>query len=230
MALGTMAMLENAVSHSKTMAETGKLYHQAMGVKLGQGDCVTTLSAENVAVFWDGSVKNPAAKCIMQWRYSAGHFRNMMSETSKVCAVGVHQKTNSNWWCAQTFSWDNPDVSCRMNIGFETPTPSISPSTSPTLMLSISETSPQSTSANSAVLPPTSQPSPSGSSLASSCMKFKKINVVKMDESEIEIVQACTLNQTSCSCRFRVISENGNAIYSTNSSRYLAGLFSSFFF
>ena len=102
MQLGTEAMLKNSMHRSKVQSRRGSLFHQSMEVKICSGKCTTTLSAENVALFQYLGINNPAAQC--KWRYSPGHFRNVISTTSNVCAIGIYNDSSDSWWCNQTFS------------------------------------------------------------------------------------------------------------------------------
>lgn len=103
--IGTKAMLQNALQHSRVMASKDNLYHQPVGSGLyvGSGLCRAMLSAENIAYNFVERGASPAQKCVKQWRESPGHYRNIVGRNHVNVVVAIFVSGNKIW-CTQTFS------------------------------------------------------------------------------------------------------------------------------
>lgn len=110
---GTMAMLQNAMQHTKTQAAKEDIFHQDIAtVKFGPAECQDDLSGENVAMHWKPFfAKNPAWYCVMnQWLRSDGHRENMMRPEFKTGVIGIIQGKDGRQTCTQTFLSHEPKL------------------------------------------------------------------------------------------------------------------------
>lgn len=104
--VGTKAMLDNAMRHSEIMKGRDNIFHQDIGsVIVARGAaCQTSLSSENVAMYMDSRVRNAAAQCVIQWRDSPGHYKNIMRSGNDNTVIGIYVAPDRTVWCTQTFS------------------------------------------------------------------------------------------------------------------------------
>lgn len=103
--IGTNAMLQNALAHSRVMASRGKIFHQQIGrVYVGSGACYGRLTGENVALNFYRPSANAAAMCVEQWRKSPPHYRNIVKNNNANLVIGIYIDQNRKIWCTQTFS------------------------------------------------------------------------------------------------------------------------------
>lgn len=108
--MGTLAMFENALAHSKRMAGRGRLFHQSLkGLNQAPGfQCKSFISGENVAQnyvpFDTSKPTDPAYMCMQQWKNSPGHYRNIISTYHKFVVVGVYIDSKHLIWCTQLFA------------------------------------------------------------------------------------------------------------------------------
>ena len=105
LAMGSKAMLSNAMQHNKVMASRNNLFHQQLGnVVIGTGECRGTLSGENIAYNFVRQGSDAAAMCVKQWEKSPGHYRNIVNRNNRNVIVAVWVASNKQVWCTQTFS------------------------------------------------------------------------------------------------------------------------------
>lgn len=100
--IGTQSMLDNAVSHSKKMANGSRLRHQFLSSASEAVGCDLFISAENIAR--TGGSADPVEQCMSMWENSEGHLNNIMGATEgDYVVVGVYND-GKQWWCTQTFA------------------------------------------------------------------------------------------------------------------------------
>jgi len=103
---GSLYMFDNAMDHSKVQDRAKDIFHQPIesGVQVGQGECLVTLSGENVAFYSNSRFKNAAMYCVMDlWKNSLGHYNNMMTASHKNTVIAIY-RSNGRVTCTQTFS------------------------------------------------------------------------------------------------------------------------------
>ncbi len=102
--MGTEAMLNNAMDHSKNLAAKGKLEHQKLDFRL----CGSHIMGENVSqnhIFLapKSGPSDPTKMCIVQFKNSPGHYANMISQRFTHFVMGVFVTEDGYIWCTQTF-------------------------------------------------------------------------------------------------------------------------------
>lgn len=105
--VGTIAMLENALDHSRAMAKHGGLYHQTGPNTI----CGFDMAGENVSlnhVFKNDEKKptDPVKLCFEQFWGSEPHRNNLLASTATHFVQGVFVAEDGYIWCTQTF-WKN---------------------------------------------------------------------------------------------------------------------------
>jgi uncharacterized protein YkwD len=100
-----------AQKHAENMAKQERLAHRLDGksVKeriLGEG-YEARLVAENNAEAPVGSNKSPAA-VVQAWRYSPGHYKNIMHELVTETGIGVAKGKSGRWYFCQVFAAPKP--------------------------------------------------------------------------------------------------------------------------
>ena len=107
---GSISMFDNAMKHSIDQDRKGDIFHQPLqnGIRVGSGDCRTTLSGENVAYYRNRRIKNAAMYCVLElWKNSDGHYKNMINRSFKSVVIAIY-RNNGRITCTQTFSRDVP--------------------------------------------------------------------------------------------------------------------------
>ena len=102
--MGTEAMLDNAMDHSRKLAKLGKLEHQAMGLRI----CRRSLVGENVAVnhvrlAQKNKPTDPTRMCTVQFKKSPSHYANMIKPSFTHFVMGIFIADDGYIWCTQTF-------------------------------------------------------------------------------------------------------------------------------
>lgn len=126
---GTISMLNNAVAHSRHMAETGDFSHQDLGQVTKNIGCDLFCSGENIAWFGGGAIGGAPEKCFNLWRNSPGHYNNMISEND-YSVIGIFQGSNGRVYCTQTLAKERSrevktvvgGAQCDLASGNSTPT------------------------------------------------------------------------------------------------------------
>lgn len=105
---GTVAMLDNAMAHSRTMSKSGGIFHQKLN-KLSP-ICNVRIAGENVAQNHEINMKpagkgtDPAKMCVEQFRTSPPHYENLIESSFTNTVMGVLVGSDGYIWCTQTFS------------------------------------------------------------------------------------------------------------------------------
>lgn len=102
---GTMAMLQNALSHSSALADQERLRHQ--NLKETSLGCNAFFSGENLAqnnLINAGSPPNVARMCVKQLENSPNHYENIISDYHKYTVMGVYIDADDKVWCTQIFA------------------------------------------------------------------------------------------------------------------------------
>lgn len=99
--VGPVAMLDNAVKHSKDMMHGLGLEHQSLPSVTSEVGCGVFISGENIAMNSGMNYRDPAEQCLEQWETSSEHFQNIMSDHDFV-TVGIYREGGQTW-CTQTF-------------------------------------------------------------------------------------------------------------------------------
>ena len=86
-----------AVKQAKAMAAAGEIYHQDLGVIMGECHLVT--AGENVAYGY------PTGRSVVNqgWMRSDGHRANILSTAFRRVAVAARRDDSGTWYAAQVF-------------------------------------------------------------------------------------------------------------------------------
>lgn len=104
--IGTVSMLDNAVSHSRRMTGEYGFNHQDLNTAQSIIGCDVRVSGENIAMFW-GYDSDPVVQCVKQWEESTPHRDAIMrAEAGDLVVVGIYNNPNGNkhWSCTQIFA------------------------------------------------------------------------------------------------------------------------------
>ena len=105
LAMGSVGMLDNAVSYSRQLNAKKRLKHQNIGaIKL---PCGMKVASENIA--YNFAEENPAWKCMNQWKKSTGHYNNIVRERIASVVTGVFISGEGRVSCTQIFSRTLPE-------------------------------------------------------------------------------------------------------------------------
>ena len=99
---GPVAMLKNAVDHSKDMSSTLGMVHQDLSEATDKVGCDVFIPGENVAWF-SGSDEDPTKKLMKQWEESPPHLKNILSDNPDYVAIGIFTGSDGATWGTQTF-------------------------------------------------------------------------------------------------------------------------------
>jgi uncharacterized protein YkwD len=107
-ALGRDAKLDAAAQkHAENMARQEKSAHELDGKRVKDRIKVegyeARVVAENIAVAPVGSNRSPAA-VVNSWRYSKGHYDNIMLEALTQTGIGAARGKSGNWYFCQVFA------------------------------------------------------------------------------------------------------------------------------
>jgi uncharacterized protein YkwD len=96
-----------AQKHAENMAKHDKYSHELDGKRsadrLLMEGYAPTLVAENIAQATAGSNKSAAA-VVDAWRYSPGHYKNIMHEQVTETGIGVAKSKSGKWYFCQVFA------------------------------------------------------------------------------------------------------------------------------
>jgi uncharacterized protein YkwD len=96
-----------AQKHAENMARQEKSVHELDGQhskgRIQKEGYEASMVAENVAVAPVGSNKGAAA-LVDAWRYSAGHYKNIMLETATETGLGAARGKSGKWYVCQVFA------------------------------------------------------------------------------------------------------------------------------
>lgn len=111
--IGTVSMLENAVTHSERMLGDYGFNHQDLRAASKDVGCDLFVSGENIGMFY-GIDTDPVEQCVKQWEESKPHLDGIMrAEAGDLVVVGIFHNVNGNneYWCTQLFA-KNGDGNC----------------------------------------------------------------------------------------------------------------------
>lgn len=100
--VGTVSMLDNAVSHSRFMLDSNSFNHQDLSEVTQSIGCGIFCGAENIAYF-GGKQSNPAKMCVDMWKNSEGHLANILSDANQLTVIGIFGEEGGKTYCTQTF-------------------------------------------------------------------------------------------------------------------------------
>jgi hypothetical protein len=98
-AVGTVAMLNNAVRHSQSFV-SGPFKHQQLSDVTAEIQCGTFCSGENIALF-TGHADDPAKTCMDLWENSPEHLDNIL-RGNDFTVIGIYEQDGTTY-CTQTF-------------------------------------------------------------------------------------------------------------------------------